>query len=152
MIKTPRRFTNLLLQPLVQMRIGLVNVGASLAFVLLLGFYAYRKLVAFGDVVATLTQADTAVRGLMTDYLGSIGTTALAAASGFILVNLALSVYLTHKLVGPTIAFRRHIRALAAGDYQARTSLRAGDAFGEVADELNALSAKLNDLQKKKKP
>jgi len=45
--------------------------------------------------------------------------------------------------VGPTVAFRRHLRALAAGDYSARTYLRPHDAFQEVADELNALSRAL---------
>ena len=147
MSQTNRRVGNLLLQPLVQMRIGLANVVASLLFVVLLGLYAYRKLVAFGDVVATLTQADAAVKGLMTNYLASIGMTALIASVGFVLVNLILSVYLTHKLVGPTIAFRRHIRALNSGNFQARTVLRTGDAFGEVADELNQLSATLAGLK-----
>ncbi len=146
MTKKQRRLTNFLLQPLVQMRIGLFNVAASLLFVSLLGFYAYKKLVAFSDVVATLTQADAEVKGLMTDYLGSVGETALIAAIIFVLVNLGLSVYLTHKLVGPTIAFRRHIHALAAGDFRARTKLRAGDAFNEVAEDLNLLSDKLTEM------
>jgi methyl-accepting chemotaxis protein len=146
MSKEQRRTRNFLLQPLVQMRLGLTNVAASLVFVLLLGFYAYKRLVAFSDVVATLTQADNEVKSLLTDYLGSVGITALVAAVVFFVVNLALSVYLTHKLVGPTIAFRRHIRALAAGDFRARTKLRSGDAFSEVADDLNVLSERLSTM------
>jgi methyl-accepting chemotaxis protein len=141
-----RRYTNFLLQPMVQIRIGLVNIAASVLFVAALGIYSYRRLVTFADVVTTLTQADTEVKGLLADYLGSVGMTAALVGVVFLLVNLTLSVYLTHKLVGPTIAFRRHINALAQGDFRAHTKLRVGDAFGEVADDLNRLSDKLDEM------
>ena len=49
---------------------------------------------------------------------------------------------------GPTVAFRRHIQALRQGDFDSRVRLRRGDAFNEVADELNALS---EDLARKGK-
>src|SRR5690606_825027 len=58
----------------------------------------------------------------------------------YLAATIGTSVLFTHKLVGPTIAFRRHIRSIADGRYNARTYLRKGDAFLAVADELNSLS------------
>ena len=39
----------------------------------------------------------------------------------------------SRKLVGPQIAFRRHIAAIESGDYSSRIVLRKGDAFDDVA-------------------
>lgn len=141
--KYQRKMVNMLLQPLVQLRIGAFNLALSLVFVLLLGAYCYQKFVQFTDVVVTLTEADSAVFDLIRGYLSSIGTTALLASLVFVAANIALSIFLTHRLVGPTIAFRRHIKALIEGDYAVRTRLRTGDAFREVADDLNTLSERL---------
>jgi methyl-accepting chemotaxis protein len=142
-IPNQRKIANLLLQPSVQLQIGLYNVGLSLLFVLGLGAYAYSSLFDFTEVVATLTGADDEVQGLLRSYLNSVGMTAALAGAAFIAFNLVLSIRLTHRLVGPTIAFRRHLESLLAGDYGARTKLRNGDAFGELADDLNKLSEAL---------
>ncbi len=147
--KSQRRMMNFLLQPLLQMRIGILTTGASLIFVVGIGWYAYHKLVAFSDVVATLTSADSDVKALMADYLASVGMTGAIGSAVFVVINLGLSIYMTHKMVGPTIAFRRHIRSLADYNFSAKTKLREGDAFVEVADELNRLSDRLTEMVRK---
>ena len=144
--KGQRRLVNYLLQPLVQMRLGLVNVALSLAFVVALGWYAYGRFVQFADVIATLTQADDQVSTLVSGYIRSVGATAFAGAVLFVLVNLFVSIYVTHRLVGPTVAFRRHIRGLLDGNFDVKTRLRKGDAFNEVAEDLNLLSERLGEL------
>ena len=146
-----RRVVNLLLQPFVQLRVGLANVTISLIFVCLLGGYAYTKLVHFADVVVTLTQADKEIFQLLSGYLSNVAWTTVIGAVVFILVTLFLDVWLTHKMVGPTVAFRRHIKELMEGNFQAKTSLRRGDAFTEVADDLNLLSEKLQQYVRKTK-
>lgn len=145
---TQRRLVNYLLQPLVQLRVGLVNVVLSLVFVAGIGTYAYGRFVQFSDVVATLTQADDQVASLVAAYLRSVGGTVLAASVGFVLVNLLASIYVTHRLVGPTVAFRRHIRGLLDGNFDVKTKLRRGDAFGEVAEDLNRLSERLGEMSR----
>ena len=47
------------------------------------------------------------------------------------------------EVIGPTVAFKRHIRALREGNYDSRVVLRKGDAFDDVADELNLLAQAL---------
>ncbi len=58
----------------------------------------------------------------------------------YILITVFLSMIYLHKMVGPTIAFRRHIDALKSGNYDSRITLRKNDAFTEVAQELNELA------------
>ncbi len=58
-----------------------------------------------------------------------------------------MSIYFTHKMVGPTVAFRRQINALKSGNYRSKVYLRQGDAFGEVAVELNELADELKRQQ-----
>jgi nitrate/nitrite-specific signal transduction histidine kinase len=138
-----RHLVNYLLQPLVQLRIGFINVCLSLIFVLLLGAYVYMKFVQFADVVTTLTEANDEIGTMLRSYLESVGVTAAILGVIFVVVSLLTSIYFTHRLVGPTVAFRRHIDALIAGDYKVKTTLRNHDAFTEVAESLNKLSDRL---------
>ena len=135
-----RRFVNYLLQPFLQLRIGLVHVVLTVVFVTGIGWFAWAKLREFTNIIASLTETEAEVKGMLDEYLASVATTGLALGLMFIVLSLAASIFLTHKLVGPTIAFRRHIRSIADGKFNARTYLRKGDAFLEVADELNRLS------------
>ncbi len=148
--KSKRRMVNFLLQPMVQLRLGFINVCLSLTFTVLLGTYVYMKFVQFADVVATLTEANDEISDMLGSYLASVATTAALGAVAFIIVSLAASVYTTHRLVGPTIAFRRHINALIGGDLKVKTKLRQGDAFVEVADSLNKLSDHLVEILPKR--
>jgi signal transduction histidine kinase len=61
-----------------------------------------------------------------------------------------LSIFQTHRFIGPTVAFRRHIRDLANGEYTKRVTIRRGDAFAEVAYELNRLAHILENREKEK--
>ncbi|MCX6127084.1 MAG: hypothetical protein NTV34_20365, partial [Proteobacteria bacterium] len=61
----------------------------------------------------------------------------------YIGLSAMISIKLTHSLIGPTVAFRRHIKMIADGKYDYKTVLRSGDAFREVAEDLNALSDEL---------
>jgi signal transduction histidine kinase len=132
-----------MLQPFLQVRIGLYNVVLSLIFCIIVGGYLYFKLMEFGEVVQTLTESDDTINELVRSYLISVGTVATSIGALFVLLSLGMSIYFTHKMVGPTIAFRRQINALKSGNYTAKISLRKGDAFNEVAQELNELADEL---------
>lgn len=138
--KHQRKIINLLLQPVVQLRIGMVNALISLMFVGGLGWYAWDRLHQITDVVVTLTQADEEISRLISGYLTDVATVAFTVTILFVIATLAATVWMTHKLVGPTVAFRRHIAALMEGRFGTRIVLRKGDAFSEVAEDLNRLS------------
>lgn len=61
----------------------------------------------------------------------------------FLITTTVVSILATHRLIGPTVAFRRHIQSLTQGDFSAQTRLREHDAFKDVAADLNALSEAL---------
>jgi len=73
----------------------------------------------------------------------AIGTTI------YFFITVAVSIFFTHRLVGPTYAFRRHIRELKNGNYGSRVVLRKGDAFQEVAEDLNDLAVTLEQVRRR---
>jgi nitrogen fixation/metabolism regulation signal transduction histidine kinase len=58
----------------------------------------------------------------------------------FVAGNVAVTVLYTHRIVGPAVAFRRHVRDLIEGRYDAKLKLRPNDDFAQLASDLNELS------------
>ena len=138
-----RKLRNFLLQPLLQIRLGLYAIALALAFCLTLGWMFYSNFHRFYELVLELTDLRDDVEALLqTQMRGAMLWFGLALLIYF-LGTVILSVFFTHKLVGPTYAFRRQIRELQSGNYGARVVLRKGDAFHEVAEELNQLAVTL---------
>lgn len=61
------------------------------------------------------------------------------------------SIIYTHRMVGPVVAFSRHVRELARGNYSSRVKLRKADAFQAFAEELNVLAQGLEQSSQSKK-
>ena len=72
----------------------------------------------------------------------------IGVLGAYILCTVGVSMLFTHRLVGPTVAFRKHLIAIESGDFCHRTVLRKNDAFQEVAVQLNDLSAMLETKDK----
>lgn len=138
-----RSIRNFLLQPFLQMQLGLVSVVLSFAFAGVIGWIFYIHLNRFASVVIQLTDAEEEVLKLLFSSLSDMRFAMLAAIFAFLILNVLASIIFTHRMVGPTVAFRRLIRGLIDGKYGIQIKLRQGDAFVEVADELNELSRTL---------
>ncbi len=139
--KRKRRIRNMLLQPALQGKLGLYCM-------LLSGIFAasiYTILVrSFGDIsesVAELAgiEADQ-VREVIGIHWGLTQFWIYISSAFYIALILLIVIWFTHRMVGPTIAFRRHLVRLQKGDFSVKTHLRKGDAFKEVAEALNKLS------------
>ncbi|MEY4630091.1 MAG: hypothetical protein RIQ81_211, partial [Pseudomonadota bacterium] len=72
---------------------------------------------------------------------------ALVLLIGQVFASVVTAVVTTHRMVGPTVAFRQAIRSMIDGQYGRKLTLRPGDAFNEIADDLNTLSTKLAQRQ-----
>lgn len=138
--KAKRRVKNFLLQPLLQVKLGIYSITLSVLFAGALAAIVYHNFAGLVNSIVLLTDAEDEVRELFMDYWRGTQLWIYLCFFIYLAATVLLSVLYTHKLVGPTIAFRRHIRSIAEGRYNARTYLRKGDAFAEVADELNRLS------------
>lgn len=133
------RRRKVLLKPFLQIQIGLysaVPFGVAMVWILYSQWLRIQRALQ--------------LRGLDQDLVFEIRELGLETALSltlalvfFLFCNIALSIVLTFHLIGPTVAFRRHIQALTVGDCSVRTQLRHNDAFTEVADDLNRLSEAL---------
>ena len=135
-----RKIRNYLLQPLVQVKLGLYSVLLAFVFAGTVAAILTIHLGDFASIVMALTNVEAEVNELLNTYMTDLWRWLVLSIFVFLVANIVVSILFTHRLVGPTFAFRRHIRSLAEGNYQVRTFLRKGDAFIEVADELNNLA------------
>lgn len=142
--KAKRRLRNFLLQPLLQVKIGLYSIFLSLLFALAIAAMLYFNFFPLIDTVLKMTDADEEVREFFLEQWRAKQLWVYLTFFIYLLAQITMSVLYTHRLVGPTYAFRRHLRSLSEGRFNARTYLRRGDAFFEVADELNHLSEVLD--------
>jgi len=149
--KASRSIRNYALQPLLQFKLGLYSILLSLVFAGLIAAVLYLNLAKFSAIIVQLTGVEDEVNDLLQQYIAPAKIQVLLVLVLYIVVNMIVTILYTHKLVGPTIAFRRHIRMIAEGKLGYRTNLRKGDAFSEVAQDLNDLSALLEKKLKAEK-
>lgn len=141
--KTRRSVKNYALQPGLQIKLGLYSVVLAIFFAIAVGLILYFNLAKLMAIVLELTGVEEEVNDLMNQYIAPAKIQLLLAMGVYVFATVILSIKYTHKLVGPTIAFRRHIRMIADQQWDYRTKLRDGDAFSEVAEDLNRLSSYL---------
>ncbi len=144
-----RRRAVRLLRPAVQLRLPLYLFGISLVFVAAMAVVAYAGLMQpFSFVVAELPPSMVASLALV---LSDFGTVASAATLAYVLVVLLVLVVYMERLVGPVVAFHRHVEALKNGDYQSRVRLRERDSFADLAHDLNELAGLLERDEKRRR-
>lgn len=139
--KASRSIRNYALQPLLQVKLGLYSILLSFVFALIVAGILYFNLAKFSSIIVQLTGVEEEVNDLLEQYIAPAKIQVLLTLATYVVLNMIGTIFLTHRLIGPTVAFRRHIRMIAEGKLQYRTNLRKGDAFVEVADDLNNLSA-----------
>lgn len=140
-----RSARNYLLQPTLQIRLGIISVVVALFFCILLFSLTYFSLSSFYSMVLDLTDLREEVTQILDQYVNSMAWWIMALIFLYLAINVVLSIYYTHRLVGPTVAFRRHVKELISGNYSSRIHLRKNDAFEEVAEVLNELAVHLEE-------
>lgn len=138
-----RRLRNLVLMPAFQIRMGLYAIGLGAAFGVGATYLFYKKFEKTYRVILELTDAKEEVTQIVMRDFQAVVWQLGACLVAYLIANVAISIFVTHRMVGPTYAFRRHIRHMIHGRYEARVRLRNGDAFREVAKELNELAVTL---------
>lgn len=135
-----RKWKNFLLMPKIQIQLGIYMLSLALVLFISLGTTIYRKMGEIVEIVVELTDVEDEIRDILVTYLGDISWWILTTLFIYISLNFLLSIIYTHKMIGPTYAFRRHIKQIKEGNLKHRTHLRKGDAFVEIAEDLNELS------------
>ncbi len=140
---TKRTLGGMIFQPVIQLKIAAYNALAAALFSLVLSLLFYKNLEMFANTFIENTQADDATISQVYHHIEGIRVWALLVLMGYIAVSVAVSLKVSSQMFGSTAGFRKHIRALANGDLSKRISVRKGDAFQEVAEELNFLTDSL---------
>ncbi len=147
-----RRLSNFLLQPLLQTRIGAYCILLSFIFAGLIAGIVYVHLGHLFAFIIEMTDAPQEVQTIILSYVSSIQTWIYLTLGAYILLVMAISIWYTHRLVGPMVAFKRHFEALQQGNFSHRTNLRKNDAFHEAAIELNRATEMLGQKYGEKIP
>lgn len=125
-----------------QLGLALQVLGITLGFALLFLGNSYA---AFGSLFGSAI--DVAPSAFGADILaqaGYYGSVSAALLLGYGLAVVAVCGSYVHRLVGPTVALERQVRALKSGDFTARVALRNGDVVhGNLARLLNDLGEQL---------
>ena len=141
--KYKRKLSNYLLQPLLQVKLGLYSIVRSLIFSGVIISILHMNFNRFYELVLELTDLREEVTMILDAYIMQMLVWTFLVVLIYFAVSVLMSIFFTHRLVGPSYAFRRHIQELSKGNYQSRILLRKHDAFSEVAEDLNKLAETL---------
>ena len=130
---TKRSVTGMMFQPVIQLRIAAYNALAAAIFSLALSFLFYKNLEMFANTFIDTSQADDATIAQVYHHIEGVRIWALLVLVGYVAVSIAVSLRVTQQMVGSTVGFRKHVRAMANGDLSKRISVKKGDAFQDVA-------------------
>jgi len=149
MAKNPRKLRNFMLQPSLQVRMGFYNIIATAIFVAVLLLVIRMNFGAVYDTVLELTDVKEEVIDVLLEHATDTMRWIVGLSIAFLAINITVAIWYTHRFVGPAVAFKRHLDALIAENYDIKTTIRENDAFQEIADKLNELSAILKKRSSK---
>jgi hypothetical protein len=147
-----RRWRNWLLQPLIQVRLGLYSVLTSGFFCLIAFFVLQNNLMHFQKILESLGEDGQGAMLFFSEYVFWTRITLGGLLLSYFCATFVLAVVFTHRLVGPSVAFCQHISRLEEGDYSQRVVLREKDGLKDVAYRLNALTDILDKNSKGQVP
>jgi hypothetical protein len=144
-----RKARNYLLKPAFQLKLPLYTLLLSFTFgsaALLVGYIYFEQLYAM--MIENTTQGDY-LRETVNQQTGNFIEASVTLMIGYVLLMVAVTTIYTHRIIGPTVAITRHIRALKNGLYSHRVNLRKHDALKDLAGELNELAETLETYENK---
>ena len=139
-----RHVRNFLLEPFLQIPFGLIPVGISIVFSILLGGVLYGSLSHITEFMFSLTDLESQAKEIYLDELSQVFWWIVLIVFGFIFAQTIAAIAFTHRLIGPIVSFRKQIQLLIDEDYSQRVVLRKKDAFKELAADINALTDRLD--------
>lgn len=135
-----RKARNFLLKPALQMKLPLYILFMSLMFgsMALLGGYIYFEQL-FAMMIENTTQGNY-LQETISQQTENFIEASMVLLVVYIIFTVGITTIYTHRIIGPTIAIKRHVRALKEGLYSHRVSLRKHDELKDLAGELNELA------------
>ena len=138
-----RKARNFLLMPALELKLALYFLLLSFAFVLitiLFGKLFFEQ--TYITLIENTTQADY-VNAVIDQQIHKFKSLSLLLLAAYVVMVVVLAAVYTHRMIGPMIPIKRHVKALQDGLYSRRVKLREYDCFQGLADELNVLAETL---------
>jgi methyl-accepting chemotaxis protein len=145
-----RRRSMRLVKPGVQLKLAGYLFAVSLFFGALVAFNSWS---AYGNLYeATLASAAGPFKQDLAEQTYFYLNISSVLLVGYVVAVLAVTVAYVHRLIGPVVAFDRHLRSLQRGDYTSRVAVRQGDhIYASMADQLNDLAERLESASTRSK-
>lgn len=135
-----RKISNYFIAPERQLKIALFAVGIGLLF--FFGFFGFQ-IWMFSALIASLAPLipeSSNVEPMIADSIHWTWIVFFVGAITFTIVMATITIVISHRVYGPVYAIRKHLAAIARGEFSHRTHLRKHDEFKDVAQDLNQLS------------
>lgn len=136
--KFKRLWRNYLLEPEIQFRRAYYFAAF---FIFMIGsayFWIYFQLVI---AVEFLSSEYGLIAVRTADLFHSLSWFTIAAYLGTgIIISVVFGIYSSHRVIGPSVAIRRHVERMKNGDYSGVLKIRQGDELVTVANILNELT------------
>lgn len=149
MARTPalnnkRKISGLISHPAIQFKFVLLFILFSGFLLAATSYFLYINFFRFFELLLEFNPIKEDLQVLLSEKISETFQNLLIGLVFYFFGVTFLTIYFSHKIVGPTKAFRRHIHNLSSGEYKSRVNLRKFDAFQELADDLNQLAKKLD--------
>lgn len=141
-----RSIKNFLIDPLLQFKFGIYMVLTIIAFMIVVGIFAYYSLSEFVSLLIVLSEVPDSVREYLDELTVGFIIGLVIILVIFSLVAMVFVIVQTHRIVGASYAIKRHItKHLMNSDFDTKLVLRKKDYFKDIADALNKLSKKMKE-------
>jgi len=132
-----------LLQPIIQLKIAAWSAMWSAMFGLAIAVLFNFSLTNLSNSFVDVGHVDDETIARLYNLFEGVRMSALGLLLGQVMVAVIVSFMMTNRMLGAAVAFRQEIRALINRQYGRKVSLRNGDLFNDVAEDLNELSEQL---------
>lgn len=140
MPKNSRKLANLLIAPNRQLRLTLTAILVGLLFFFAIFGAQFWMSSALIESLSAFLPPDSGLNQTVATSVRWTWIVFFVASICFTTAITAITVVFSHRVYGPVYAIRKHLAALARGEYEYRTHLRKHDEFKDLAQDLNTLS------------
>jgi len=132
-----------LIEPFSQIKFGIYVIGASIAFVIIIGamfvytFYQqYQHLMGIFNMTDAKDQLELVTNDIFYQNAIKIG----GLLVGYVVGMFVLVFKLTHRYYGPLVSIERFIDEMTKGKYKYRVKIRQKDELQRLAIRLNEMA------------
>ena len=138
-----RKLKGLIVKPRLQFAMAAYLVGGGVALVALLTAAVLNSIRHTIIQMEAVYAIDASVMDLLQTSITSSVWTICSVLMGLSGLIFFIWLRFSHRILGPTVAFERHIDELCRGNYQSRVRLRKKDEMIEMQTALNRLAEEL---------